>query len=257
MYSSRTGGRARLGGIPMSEQAVRVRPFWRVTAIIVALAMTTTACIPAHEEDPVTLTAAERDLRKKTEEQRKADSALTGAAGGAIAGAIIGGLLGGWRGALIGAATGGVAGAALGVGYASYMNAKARQYANDEARAAAVSQGADQTLAYYRQINASASTILAEQERKIAGLNAAYKSRQITKEQFQKAFVSSDNNQENLKEQLQGLDNQLNAMKTDPQVAVLSRQIQELEAQRDALKATYDRLLQLYGTVPAEVRVEA
>jgi uncharacterized protein YcfJ len=241
----------------MNEQALRLRPSWRVTAIIVALTMTVTACLPAHEEDPVTLTAAEKDLRKKTEDQRKADSALTGAAGGAIAGALIGGLLGGWRGALIGAATGGVAGAALGVGYASYMNARAKQYANEEARAAAVSQAADQTLGYYRQVNASASTILAEQERKIAGLNAAYKSRQISKEQFQQAFVSSSNNEANLREQLQGLENQLNSMRTDQQAALLTRQIQELETQRDALKATYDRLLELYGTVPGEIRVEA
>jgi uncharacterized protein YcfJ len=204
-----------------------LRPFWRVTA-------------------------AERDLRTKTEDQRKVDSTVTGAAGGAVAGAVVGYLIGGWSGALYGAAAGGVAGGAVGYGYGSYMNARARTYSNAEARAAAVTKSADETLTYYNQVNASARTILNEQEAKVAQLNDAYKSRSINKEQCQAQLASADTNEASLKQQLAGIDAQLNSMKTDPQAAQLSQQIQQ---QRDSLKDTYDRLLQIYGTVPAEVRV--
>ena len=135
------------------------------------------------------------------------------------------------------------------------MNARAREYSSAEVRAAAVTKSANETLTYYNQVNASARTILAEQEAKIAKLNDAYKSRAISKEQFQAQLASADNNEASLKEQLTGIDAQLNSMKTDPQAAQLSQQIEQLQQQRDSLKGTYDRLLQIYGTVPAEVRV--
>jgi predicted nucleic acid-binding Zn-ribbon protein len=134
------------------------------------------------------------------------------------------------------------------------MNAKARSYANDEARANAVAQGADQTLAYYQQVNNSARVILAEQEQKIAKLNDDYKSRAITKEKFQQEFASSNLDQNNLNQQLQGIDKQLATMRSDPQAGMLAARINSLQTERDTLKATYDKLLQLYGTVPAEVR---
>jgi uncharacterized protein YcfJ len=240
----------------MSDTTLRTRPMWRVVAAAAALSMLLGACeMPAEEENPSTLTAAERDMRAKTEDQRKVDSTVTGAAGGAVAGALVGYLIGGWSGALYGAAAGGVAGGALGYGYGSYMNARARDYSTAEARASAVTESANQTLAYYAQVNASARTILAEQEAKVARLNDDYKSRAITKEQFQTALASANANQANLQEQLQGLDKQLDAMKTDPQAAALGQQILQLQQERDSLKGTYDRLLQIYGTVPAEVRV--
>ena len=240
----------------MSDTTVGLRPFWRATAAVAALSMFLGACeMPAEQDNPATLTAAERDLRTKTEDQRKVDSTVTGAAGGAVAGALVGYLIGGWSGAIAGAAAGGVAGGAVGYGYGSYMNARAREYSSTEARAAAVTKSADETLTYYNQVNASARTILAEQEAKVAQLNDAYKSRAINKEQFQAQLASADNNEASLKQQLTGIDAQLNSMKTDPQAAQLSQQIQQLQQQRDSLKDTYDRLLQIYGTVPAEVRV--
>ena len=241
----------------MGDSTMGLRPFWRVTAVVVALSMVLGACVTEQQENPAALTAAERDLRTKTEDQRKADSAVTGAAGGAVAGALIGYLIGGWSGALYGAAAGGIAGGAVGYGYGSYMNARAREYSSAEARAAAVTRSADETLTYYNQVNASARTILSEQETKIAQLNSAYKSRAINKEQFQAQLASADNNEASLKQQLAGLDTQLNSMRTDPQAAQLSQQIEQLQQQRDSLKDTYDRLLQIYGTVPAEVRVPA
>jgi uncharacterized protein YcfJ len=239
----------------MSDTTMVLRPFWRVTAVVAALSMMLGACVTEQPENPAALTAAERDLRAKTEDQRKVDSTVTGAAGGAVAGALVGYLIGGWSGALYGAAAGGVAGGAIGYGYGSYMNARAREYSSAEARAAAVTRSANETLAYYGQVNASARTILAEQEAKVAQLNDAYKSRAINKEQFQAQLASADNNEASLKEQLTGIDAQLNSMKTDPQAAQLSQQIEQLQLQRDSLKDTYDRLLQIYGTVPAEVRV--
>ncbi len=235
-----------------------MRPIWHATAVVAILSMMLGACVTSDgQEDPASLTAAERDLRKKTEEQRKSDSAVTGAIAGAVAGALLGALLGGRNaaaGALIGAAAGGLAGGAIGYGYGSYMNARARSYSNAEARASAVTQSANNTLTYYNQVNGSARVILREQEAKVARLNEDYRNRAISKEQFQKALASANNNEANIKQQLDGLDSQLNAMKTDPQAARLAQQIQQLQQQRDSLKDTYDRLLQIYGTVPAEIR---
>ncbi len=240
----------------MSNSTTGLRPFWCVTAAVAALSMLLGACeMPVEQENTATLTAAEKDLRTKTEDQRKVDSTVTGAAGGAVAGAVVGYLIGGWSGALYGAAAGGVAGGAMGYGYGSYTNARARTYSNAEARAAAVTKSADETLTYYNQVNASARTILNEQEAKVAQLNDAYKSRAINKEQFQAQLASADTNEASLKQQLAGIDAQLNSMRTDPQAAQLAQQIQQLQQQRDSLKDTYDRLLQIYGTVPAEVRV--
>ncbi len=242
----------------MSQSTTTMRPLWRATAIVAILSMMLGACATTNgQEDPSSLTAAERDLRKKTEDERKSDSAVTGAIAGAVAGALLGALLGGRNaaaGALIGAAAGGLAGGAVGYGYGSYMNARARSYSNAESRANAVTQSANNTLNYYNQVNASARTILGEQEAKVAKLNEDYKSRAISKEQFQKALASANNNEANIKQQLDGLDTQLNSMKTDPQAARLAQQIQKLQQQRDSLKETYDRLLQIYGTVPAEIR---
>lgn len=241
----------------MSDIAVSARPMWRVTAIAVALAFLVGACDMPAPEDPVTLTTAEKDLRAKTEEQRKVDGALAGAAGGAVLGALTGYLLGGWQGAAMGAATGGIAGAAIGVGYGSYMNAQARKYSNDEARAQAVTQSANSTLSYYAQVNASARQILAEQQAKVAQLNDDYQKKAITKEQYRKALSSAGTNAADLQQQLTGIDKQLGTMRADPQAAALSTQIQQLQEQRDSLKQTYDGLLQLYGTVPPDVATPA
>lgn len=200
------------------------------------------------------LTPAEKQLRARAEEKRKVDSAVTGAAGGAIAGALVGGLLGGWRGAAIGAVTGAAGGAAAGLAYGSYMNAKARHYSNAEARATAVSKGADQTLDYYRRVNAASQTILNEQQVKIARLNEEYRSGAITKERYRKELSTAGTNEGLIKDQIQGLDQQLAAMRADPQSLKLTSQVQELQQQRDTLQGTYDRLIELYGTVPSEVR---
>lgn len=233
------------------------RPFGRLTLLTAVAAVAVAACDMPEQQalNQSALTPAEQDLQAKTEQQRQVDSALTGAAAGAIGGAVLGYLIGGWQGAATGAITGGMAGAAIGVGYGSYMNAKARSYANDEARANAVAQGADQTLAYYQQVNNSGRVILAEQEQKIAKLNDDYKSRAITKEKFQQEFASSSLDQKNLNQQLQGIDKQLAEMRGDPQSGMLAARINSLQAERDTLKGTYDKLLELYGTVPAEVRV--
>lgn len=242
----------------MGNSATNMR---RVTAVVAVLSMLLGGCVTTGaEEDAGTLTPAERQLRAKTEEQRKVDSAVTGAVAGAVLGAVIGGILGGrsgntGAGIAIGAAAGGLAGGAIGVGYGSYQNARARQYSNAEARANAVTQSANNTLAYYNQVNTAARTILSEQQAKVAKLNEDYKNSAITKEQYKKEIASSTNNEANLRDQLNGLDGQINSMKSDPQARALASQIQRLEQERDSLKATLDRLVQLYGTVPSEVRV--
>lgn len=244
----------------MSDTVMEVRSWRRVAAAVAILSILLSACVTGQEEDPASLTASEKDLRAKAEEQRKTESAMTGAIVGAVALGILGAVLGA-RGGNLGAglAMGALAGAAIGgmagVAYGSYANAKARKYANAEARATEVSKGADETLAYYNQVNASAQTMLSEQQMKVAQLNEQYRAKAITKEQFQKGMASSNRNETIIKDQIAGIDKQINEMKTDEQSQALARQIQQLEQQRDGLKQTYDKLLQLYGTVPAEVRV--
>lgn len=240
---------------------VSIRP---VTAGLVSLSLMLGACDMPQDGSQgqavqtaaaaPNMTPAEQDLRAKTEKQRQTDSAIAGAVAGAVGGAVLGYLIGGWQGAAIGAGSGAVLGGALGYGYGSYMNAKAQKYSNDQARYAAVAKGANDTVAYYDQVNATARTILAEQQAKVAKLNQDYRAGTITKEQYRRELASAGPDQANLNEQIQGLDKQMAAMRADPQASNLTQQVQQLQAQRDALKSTIDQLVQLYGTVPSEVQ---
>lgn len=245
----------------MSDIAIGARPLWRRLAAGAAIfSILLGGCVTGDEDaDPSTLTPAEKELRAKAEEKRKSEAAVTGAVAGAVAGALLGALLGARggnaaTGALIGGVAGGALGAAAGYAYGSYMNAKARSYSNAEARAQAVSKGADETLVYYNQVNSAAETMLQEQQTKVARLNDDYQRKAITKEQYQKELSSASRNEAILKDQLKSMDEQINSMRTDQQSEALTRQIQQLEQQRAALQAKYDRLLQVYGSVPSEVR---
>jgi uncharacterized protein YcfJ len=224
--------------------------FMRPVAVgVAAVALLAGGCVPdenpstsAATMDQSTMSPAERDLQAKTEQQRKTDATIAGGVGGAILGGVIG------------AAGGAVTGAAVGYGYGSYMNARARQYSSDEQRAQEVTKSANATVDYYNQVNGSARTILAEQQAKVAQLNNDYKAGAITKEQYRGQLASASVNQTNLKQQIDGLDKQIAEMRSDQQAAVLTTQVQQLQAQRQALQSTYDSLVQLYGTVPSEVQ---
>lgn len=237
------------------------RPSRTLLAATVSLALLLGGCVPEGGQalqssaPPPGMSQAELDLRTKTEQQRKVEGGVAGAIGGAILGGIVGAVVGGnIQSAVIGAAGGAIVGGALGVGYGSYMNAKARTYSNAQARYSAVSQGAAETIAYYNDINASARTILTEQRAKVAQLNQAYRSGTITKEQYREQLASAGPDQNNLNEQIKGIEKQISAMQGDVQASELTQQIQQLQLQRDSLKGTYAQLIQLYGTVPAEVQ---
>lgn len=141
-----------------------------------------------------------------------------------------------------------------GVPYDTYLEVRARQYASAEARAAAVARSADATLAHFDRLNEQSRTMLAEQRAEIARLNDAYRVRTISKEQFQGQLASLDRNRDALKDQVAALEAEIRARKSEPPAEEMDGQIRRLEQQRDALRATYNQLLQLYGTVPAEVR---
>lgn len=245
----------------MSDIAMGARSLRRLTSVLAIFSILLGGCVQNGEDaDASALTPAEQQLRAKAEEKRKVEAATGGAVAGAVAGALIGALLGARggnaaMGALVGAAAGGALGAAAGLAYGSYMNAKARKYSNDEARAQAISKGADETLVYYNEVNASAETILQEQQAKVTRLNEEYRNKTITKEQFQKELASSNRNETILKDQLKSMDEQINSMKTDQQSEQLGRQIAQLEQQREALRQKQERYLQLLGSVPSEVRV--
>lgn len=238
-----------------------MRPLWRVTSVVAILSVVLSGCVTSMQaEDSVELSVAEKELRSRTEAQRVAQGAATGAIVGVIAGTVLGAVLGAQGGnaglgALIGAAGGGVAGGLAGAAYGSYVNARARPYANQEVRANTMMEEADKDIAHYTAVNAAARTILAEQEAKITRLNDAYKGRKITKETFQREMSASNNNEKIIGDQCKAIDDELVAIQSDPQSSALTRQAEGLRMQRDSLKATYDRLLQLYGTVPAEVRM--
>lgn len=141
-----------------------------------------------------------------------------------------------------------------GVPYESYLEVKVRRYATAEARAAAMARSADATLAHFNRLNEQARTMLIRHKAEIAQLNDAYRARTISKDQFQGQLATPSRNRDALKEQVAALEAEIKARKADPPAEEMNEQIRRLEQQRDALKATYDDLLQLYGTVPAEVR---
>jgi uncharacterized protein YcfJ len=213
-------------------------------------------CHSMDSEDAQALTPSEKELRTRTEQHRMTEAAIAGAVVGVLAGAALGVALGGNNAAttaLIGAGAGALAGGLAGAAYGSYVNAKSRQYANTEVRANTLIQEADKDIAKYTAINNAAKTILAEQEAKIAGLNAAYQAKTISKEAFKKEMASSNNNGKIISDQCKAMDEEITSMQQDPQAMQLAGKIEQLTAQRDSLKATYARLLQTYGTVPNDV----
>jgi hypothetical protein len=211
-------------------------------------------------EDPVTLTASERQLRDQVRSQRIKQGATTGAVVGGVGGAGIGLAIdrasggSGVAGLLIGAAAGIIAGAAAGAAYGAYVDAQAQHYANDGVRAEALMAESAKDVAHYQRINASAVAILSEEQTTISRLNAEYKARSVTKDEFRKKMRAIDNDQKLMKQQISAMDAQIAMMEKDRQAPALQSQIDQLKQQRAALQATYDRLLQLYGTVPAEVK---
>ena len=141
-----------------------------------------------------------------------------------------------------------------GVPYETYLKIKARKYATAEARAAAVARNADATLAHFDRLNEAARTMLVENRTEIARLNDSYRSGSLSRGQYQEQLAPTDRKQAALKSQMAALEAEIAAMKAGQPDAELGERLQRLERQRDSLKATYDDLLRLYGTVPAEVR---
>ena len=141
-----------------------------------------------------------------------------------------------------------------GVPYETYLKIKARNYASAEARAAAVVRNADATLAHVDRLNEAARAMLVENRTEIARLNDSYRSGSLSRGQYREQLGPTDRKQAALKGQMAALEAEIAAMKAGQPDAELGERLQRLERQRDSLKATYDDLLRLYGTVPAEVR---
>lgn len=244
----------------MQSNSVLPRLWWRGRAFVAVASLLLGACVTTMgNEEANALTPAEKDLRTRTEQQRVAQAAATGAIALAILGAVAGAAIGArsgnaGAGALIGGAGGAVAGGLMGAAYGSYVNAKARNYSNAEARANALAAEADKDIANYTAINNSSRQILADEQAKVAHLTQEYQAKRISKEAFQKGISSAKNNANIMKDQVKAMDDQIADMEADRQTAQLTNQVQQLKEQRDSLKDTYERLIQLYGTVPNDLR---
>lgn len=185
------------------------------------------------------------------------EGAAVGAVALGILGAGVGALAGGKKGALIGlaggAALGGAVGAAVGYNVARRNYAQARTEDNLKQLIAAANQDAD---AYHR--SAMASRDIAKEARiKIAALDAQYRARQITAEQYKQAAMTYKSSQDIMQEQLNSSSDKITAMRADAahQSAgdrnELLNDAHSVELARRALKESSDSLAATLAMVPS------
>ncbi|SRR6266404_26788 len=156
-------------------------PKWRFPTVIFAITLALAGCAHIGGASDANLTPAERQLRDSTD--RFNETVATGAIAGAILGALLGALVSSnnpGEGAALGAAAGG----ALGAGAGYYVASRNESYASAEAGRDARLAAAQKELANYHDIARYSDQVVAENQKKLATLDAQYKNGQIDAKQY-------------------------------------------------------------------------
>jgi hypothetical protein len=185
------------------------------------------------------------------------EGALVGAVALGLVGAGVGALAGGKNGALIGlaagAALGGAVGAAMGYNVARKNYAQARTETNLRQLIASANQDAD---AYHRSAVASRN-IATEARTKIAALDAQYRAKTITAEQYRQSMQTYKASSDIMQSQLASSTDKINAMRADASHQTgsdrsnLLNDAHQVELARRALKESSDSLAATLAMVPS------
>jgi len=185
------------------------------------------------------------------------EGAVIGAVALGLVGAGVGALAGGKKGALIGlgagAALGAGVGAAMGYNVARKNYAQAQTEDNLKQLIAAANQDAD---AYHR--SAVASRDIAREARiKIAALDAQYRAKTITAEQYRQSAQTYKASADIMQDQLTSSTDKINAMRSDAtnqrgtDRSELLNDAHSVELARRALKESSDSLAATLAMVPS------
>jgi hypothetical protein len=183
--------------------------------------------------------------------------ALVGAIALGLLGAGVGAMAGGRNGALIGlaagAALGGAIGAAVGYNVARKNYAQARTEDNLKKLIAEANLDAD---AYHRSAVAS-QNIANEARLKIAALDAQYRAKTISAEQYKQSAMTYKSSADIMQSQLTGTTDKINAMRADAANQTgsdrenLLNDAQAVELARRTLKESSDSLAATLAMVPS------
>jgi hypothetical protein len=236
---------------------MRFTPARRGLAVLMACIMLLAGCAGQLSGPP--LTPAQQQLKSANDRfnQTVGEGALIGALALGLVGAGIGAATGGGKGALIGlgagAALGGAVGAAVGYNVARKNYAQARTETNLKRLIAEANQDAD---AYHR--SAVASRDIAREARiKIAALDAQYRAKTITAEQYRQSALSYKSSADIMQSQLTSSQEKILAMRADAASqpggsrSELLNDAHQVELARRALKESSDSLAATLAMVPS------
>ena len=210
-------------------------------------------------EDPSLLSAEEQSIRS-IEQQRKQTAVLVGAGVGAGIGLLAtrdqsrqeqvrAALLGGVLGALAGYATG------------DYVNARTRQFSSEQDALRSLIAAADRDIANYRRLNATSARLVDQQRNKVRLLNGRLQSGAVSVEGYRTQIASAATNVSSLDRGIADISKQIQIMKSDRDAIQaaknstggLSDRIASLEAQKRTLESRRRALASVYDEVPASV----
>ncbi len=229
--------------------------FTVITALAVSLALS--GCVTTQQPTG-TLSPTEMAMRQKeTENVRIVQGVATGAAVGAIVGGGLGLLLGGdersmAKGALIGA----IGGGALGAADANRVNQQAGAQAAEQGQLKSIIANAEKNIATYKSMASYTSQLVAEEQAEIERLNGMLSTGQLDATAYRAQMASAQSNVKIVNGQISNADRDIKdlegAAKNGMQV---TKQIEELKAQKASLVAQRDALVSAYSRVPSEVGV--
>ncbi|CRI67502.1 conserved exported hypothetical protein [Thiocapsa sp. KS1] len=187
------------------------------------------------------LTPAEQRMRQQSS-QLDAKTSLQGCAAGAVAGALLGMLSDGKRSnnMMIGAA----AGCAVGLAANAYVQSKRQQYQNDEQRIAAMTADVRAENARLSSLIETSEEVIAADRKRLAQVNAAYRSKAISAEQARRDLAGVKANRDQMQKTVNALKDKqsdwveisnlerqtgTNTAQLDQEIGVLKKRISGLE----------------------------
>ena len=185
----------------------------RSIALVVAGSLGLSGCASygGYNEGP--LTPAQRELRDRN--QRYNETVGVGLTAGAILGALAGALLAGKNSRGSGALIGGAAGAALGGAGGAAIADRNQRYASREQELNARITAAQKEANDFREMAALSERIRADNEKRLAELDASYKSGRISAAQYRREAQSMERDVAELRRSLEANDKVLASIQQD------------------------------------------
>ena len=233
-------------------------------ALMVALAgCATEGGAPGALATDANLSPYERELRERHDRARLVQGAVVGCVAGGIGTALLVAALGGGGNQVAGAALGGCAvGAAVGVASGAYVNARNKQYSDQNDYYRSLNVALDQDIARYRQLNETTRALIGDQERRVAALNLELEQGSIDEAAYRRRIgPARDNlrilrrNVEEAADNLRTVDGDINTVRqAGGDLSSLTQRRAQLERERQDLERLVSDLAAVYDDVPPGVR---